>query len=62
MKILVIILLLILGFYWLFGHRAPFPLNHEQFGLYQHNIHRVLGVVLLIVAGLVWWKWKAKEG
>lgn len=56
MKMLVIIVLAVLGFYWLVGHTAPFPLNHERLGLYEHGIHRIAGVVFLIAAGLVWWK------
>ena len=61
MKYIVIIILVILGVYWLFGHTAPFPLSHESLGLYQHNIHRIIGVAFLIAAGLVAWKWKTKK-
>lgn len=61
MKLLVVFVLVVFGLYWLVGHTSPLPFNHEQFGLYQHNIHRILGVVLLVVAGLVGWKWKAKK-
>lgn len=57
MKMSVILLLVILGIYWLADHYAPLPFNHESLGLYQHDIHRGMGVVLLILAGLVWWKW-----
>ncbi len=60
-KIIVILILLLLAFYWLFDHYAPLPFNHESFGLYQHDIHRVLGVIFLIAAGLVAWKWKVKK-
>lgn len=60
-KNIAIIVLVLLGFYWLFDHMAPLPLNHEQFGLYQHNIHRIIGVVLLAAAGLAAWKWKTKK-
>jgi type IV secretory pathway VirB2 component (pilin) len=59
-SIIAVIVLVIVGLYWLIAHTAPLPFNHEQFGLYQHNIHRIIGVVFLIVAGLVWWKWKDK--
>ncbi len=53
LKTLVIIVLVILGFYWLIDHAAPLPLNHEQFGLYNHAIHRIIGIVLFIGAGIV---------
>ncbi len=36
MKTLVIVILVLFGLYWLFDHAAPMPLNHEQFGLYEH--------------------------
>ncbi len=61
MKMLVIIVLVLLGLYWLIDHTAPFPLNHESFGLYAHNIHRVIGVAFLVAAGLVGWLWKVKK-
>lgn len=55
---LIIVLLIGFGLYWLFGHMAPFPLNHEQFGLYNHNIHRMIGVAFLLTAAFVTWKKK----
>lgn len=58
MKKLIILLLVVLGIYWLVDHTAPIPLNHEQFGLYNHTTHRILGMVFFIAAGLAWWKWK----
>lgn len=58
MKTIVIVVLVILGLYWLLDHRSPLPLNHEQFGLYNHTVHRILGVVLLVAAGVVGWLWK----
>ncbi len=58
MKILVVVLLVIFGLYWLIDHTAPLPFNHEQFGLFNHTIHRIVGVIFLIAAGLVVWKWK----
>ena len=61
MKIFVLVLLVVLGLYWLIDHASPLPLNHEQLGLYDHNIHRIIGVVLLVIAGIVGWKWKAKK-
>lgn len=61
MKLLVIIVLVLFGLYWLVDHAPPLPFSHEQFGLYQHNIHRIMGVVLLAAAGLVAWLWKGKK-
>ncbi|TSC88224.1 MAG: Uncharacterized protein G01um10145_933, partial [Microgenomates group bacterium Gr01-1014_5] len=29
---LTVVVLVILGLYWLIDHSAPLPLNHEQFG------------------------------
>jgi hypothetical protein len=59
MKNLIIIVLVLLGAYWLFDHTAPLPLNHESFGLYEHMIHRIIGIVLIVIAALVGWKWKS---
>lgn len=61
MKILVIIALVLLGIYWLIDHTNPLPLNHEQFGLYDHTIHRIIGVIFLVTAGLVGLFWKTKQ-
>ena len=60
-SIIAVIVLVIIGLYWLIDHTAPLPFNHEQLGLYQHNIHQIIGIVFLIVAGFVWWKWKEKQ-
>ena len=46
-KVLIIALLVLLGFYWLLDHSAPLPLNHDSFGLYNHDIHRIIGVVFI---------------
>ncbi|MBI4080940.1 MAG: hypothetical protein HY430_04180 [Candidatus Levybacteria bacterium] len=59
-KQIVVVLLVLVGLYWLIDHTAPLPFNHEQFGLYQHGIHRIIGVVFFAAAGLAWWKWKEK--
>lgn len=61
MKKLVIIVLVILAVYWLIDHHAPLPLNHDSFGLYNHTVHRTIGVVLLVIAGAVGWMWKPKQ-
>ncbi len=57
MKLTVVIVLVVLGFYWLVDHADPMPFNHEQLGLYNHGIHRILGLVFLVGAGLTSWKW-----
>ena len=42
-------------------HYPPLPLNHEQIGLgVNHMMHRIVGVIFLVSAVLVFWKWKAK--
>lgn len=61
MKVVVVILLVLLGVYWLFDHTAPLPLNHEQFGLYNHSVHRIIGIVALVIAAVVAWKWHPKS-
>ncbi len=55
-KPIAVIVLVIIGLYWLINHTAPLPFNHEQFGLYYHNIHRIIGIAFLIAAGFVWRK------
>jgi hypothetical protein len=57
MKIAIVSILVLLGIYWLFAHYSPIPFSHEQLGLYQHDIHRIVGVVFLIVATIVWFAW-----
>jgi len=61
MKKITIIVLVLLGVYWLADHYAPMPLNHESFGLYNHMIHRIIGVVCLVLAALFGWMWKSKK-
>jgi hypothetical protein len=61
MKNTIIFVLVLLGLYWLFDHAAPMPLNHESLGLYEHGIHRIVGIVLLVLAGFFAWKWKSKK-
>ncbi len=60
-KYLVFVVLLLLGVYMLTDHYPPLPLNHEQIGLgVNHMMHRIVGVIFLVSAVLVFWKWKAK--
>jgi di/tricarboxylate transporter len=61
MKNITIVVLVILGLYWLVDHESPLPLNHEYFGLYNHTVHAIIGVVLLAIAGFFIWKWKFKK-
>lgn len=52
-----VIVLMILGAYFLLFHVDPLPLNHEAVGLGRlHILHDVIGIVLLAIAGLVWWR------
>jgi hypothetical protein len=62
MKPVAVIVLTLLGIYWLIAHTPPFPFSHEQLGLYAHDAHRLTGVAFLIAAGLVGWKWNPKKG
>jgi hypothetical protein len=61
MKLAVVILLILLGIYWLVDHYPPMPFSHEQFGLYNHTIHRLMGIAFFIAAGVVYWKWQPKK-
>ncbi len=61
MKILVIVVLVLIGVYWLIDHTNPLPLNHEQLGLYDHTAHRIVGIVFFVIAGLVGLFWKPKK-
>lgn len=60
MKKTIVIILVLLGIYWLFDHHAPLPLNHDSLGLYAHNIHRIIGIILIVVAAFVAALWKRK--
>lgn len=62
MKNTILIVLILIGLYWLVDHAAPLPFNHESLGLYNHNIHRVIGLLFFAVAGFFAWKWKSNNG
>ncbi len=48
---------MIAGAYFLIFHRDPLPLNHELVGLGMlHTLHDVIGIVLLGLAGFIWWR------
>ncbi|MBI4973500.1 hypothetical protein HZC27_02745 [Candidatus Roizmanbacteria bacterium] len=52
-----VVLLVLVGVYFLLFHTAPFPFSHEAIGLPPfHVVHSIFGIVLLIVAGYVWKK------
>lgn len=57
-RAIVIVVLAILGVYFLVAHYPSFPLSHESIGLPNHTIHRIIGVVLLAGTGYLWWKGK----
>ncbi|HEX3095836.1 MAG TPA: hypothetical protein VHQ20_01815 [Patescibacteria group bacterium] len=61
MKNAIIIALVLLGLYWLLDHHAPLPLNHDSLGLYNHEVHRIIGVVCLVAAGVCAYLWKFKK-
>jgi len=49
--------LVIAGAYFLIFHQDPLPLNHEFVGLGMlHTLHDVIGIVLLVFAGFIWWR------
>lgn len=51
-----LVVLAVAGLYFLIWHR-DLPLNHEAIGLGMfHLLHDVIGVVLLGLAALVWWR------
>lgn len=63
MKQLIIIVLILVGFYFLIDHRAPLPLNHEAIGLgTNHIVHSVFGIILFIAAAYLWWRNKGNKG
>ena len=48
---------MIAGAYFLIFHQDPLPLNHESVGLGMfHTLHDVIGIVLLGLAGFIWWR------
>jgi len=62
MKQLIVIVLVLAGLYFIFDHRDPLPLNHEAIGLgVNHMAHGLFGIVLLVVAGFVWWRDRKKR-
>jgi len=61
MKNTIIVILGLLGLYWLLDHHSPLPLNHDSLGLHEHGIHSIIGIIFLIIAAFFTWKWKSKS-
>ncbi len=56
-KMIGIVVLVVLGVYFMFFHIPPYPMSHEAIGLPPfHTVHTIFGVVLLVVAGYMWKK------
>ncbi len=61
-KLVLIAVLVIAGLYFVIDHTPPLPLNHEAVGLgTNHMVHTIVGVVLFVVAGAIWWQGKSKK-
>ncbi len=56
-KSFAVVVLAVVGLYFLLFHTEPFPFNHEAIGLPPfHAVHAVFGLVLLAVSGYLWRK------
>ncbi len=58
-RLALIVVLLIVGLYFLAFHMPPLPANHEEVGLGKgdvHIAHDVIGLILIGGAVLVWRK------
>ena len=53
-RLLLPIVLVLVGVYFLFVHSDPLPLNHDSLGLHNHLIHSVIGVALLLGGGFMY--------
>ena len=61
MKKIIVIILILAGLYFLLDHKYPLPLNHEEIGLgVNHMAHSAFGVILFVVAGILWFKARNK--
>mgnify|MGYP001580912369 CR=1 FL=1 len=61
-KLVLVAVLIVAGLYFVIDHTPPLPLNHEAVGLgTNHMMHNVFGVVLFVIAGLIWWRGKKKK-
>jgi len=58
---ILIVVLVVAGIYLLIFHMAPWPANHEAIGLGKsHLAHAVVGIVLIVAAGYVWFSGRRK--
>ena len=54
-RLAIIVLLIIIGIYFLIDHMDPLPLNHEYIGLGKlHLAHAAFGVILIAGALYIW--------
>ncbi len=54
-KLALIIVLVIVGLYFLIDHMPPLPFNHQDVGLGKlHIAHAVFGIVLISAAFVLW--------
>ena len=61
-KLVLVAVLIVAGLYFVIDHTPPLPLNHEAVGLgTNHMMHSAFGLVLLAVAGFVWWRGRKKK-
>lgn len=60
-KLVLVAVLIVAGLYFVIDHTG-LPLNHEAVGLgTNHMMHTIVGVVLFVVAGAIWWQGKSKK-
>lgn len=56
-KSIAVVVLGLLGVYFLVFHTDPLPLNHDSIGLPPfHVVHAIFGLILLGAAGYMWKK------
>ena len=60
-KKIIVVVLILLGLYFFFAHYPQFPLSHEELGLFNHDIHHIIGTGLITGAGVVWWFGRSKK-
>ena len=57
-----LLVLVIVGLYFLIWHKDPLPGNHEAVGLGEiHVLHDVIGIVLLGTAGFLWYRGRRRS-
>ncbi len=56
-ELVLFVILVIAGLYFVLFHKDPLPLNHEAIGLGNlHFVHDILGAVLFGIAVFIWWR------